>query len=222
MTGAAFGTASGTAFGTAHDGAFDGALAGLPGQLVDDRGARRPLLVARWHGDPDRTDTTLLDRCSGPALDVGCGPGRLAAELTARGLVTLGVDVSLLAVRLTRLRGAAALRRSIFDRVPGAGRWGDVLLADGNIGIGGDPVRLLERCAGLLRAGGRIHAELDPAASGVRRRFARVEHAGARSRPFAWATVAPDAVPALAAEAELHVTATWRHDGRCFAELSKG
>ena len=61
---------------------------------------------------------------------------------------------------MTRERGVPALRRDVFDRVPGEGRWHTVLLADGNIGIGGDPVRLLQRVRTLLATGGRVVVEL--------------------------------------------------------------
>jgi hypothetical protein len=38
-------------------------------------------------------------------------------------------------VRLTTQVGDAAVRRSVFDRIPGEGLWDAVLLADGNVGI---------------------------------------------------------------------------------------
>jgi hypothetical protein len=37
-------------------------------------------------------------------------------------------------VRLTTQAGGAAVRRSVFDRIPGEGLWDAVLLADGNVG----------------------------------------------------------------------------------------
>ena len=45
----------------------------------------------------------------------------------------------------------------MFEPLPGEGRWGTVLLLDGNVGIGGDPVALLERAAppGPARRPGR-------------------------------------------------------------------
>ncbi|GAA3027180.1 hypothetical protein GCM10020229_43190 [Kitasatospora albolonga] len=107
-------------------------------------GSRHPLEVERWCAPPDRADRTLLERCrlhGGPALDVGCGPGRLVAELLATGVPALGVDLTEAAVTRTRGLGGSALCRSVFDRLPGEGRWGAVLLADGNLGIGGDHVR---------------------------------------------------------------------------------
>ena len=48
--------------------------------------------------------------------------------------------------------GRPALRRDVFEPLPGTGRWQTVLLADGNVGLGGDPLRVLRRAAELLRA----------------------------------------------------------------------
>ncbi|MFG3009424.1 class I SAM-dependent methyltransferase [Streptomyces cinerochromogenes] len=118
-----------------------------------------PLEVERWCARADPVDRAVLDRCEGAVLDVGCGPGRLVAELAARGRTVLGIDVSEAAVDHTVRTGGQALRRSVFDPLPGEGRWGTVLLMDGNIGIGGDPRALLDRVAGLLRPGGLLIAE---------------------------------------------------------------
>ncbi len=54
------------------------------------------------------------------------------------------------AVSLTRAAGGVALHRSVFTHIPGEGRWDTVLLIDGNIGIGGDPIALLRRVRQLL------------------------------------------------------------------------
>ncbi|GGS69989.1 class I SAM-dependent methyltransferase [Streptomyces cinerochromogenes] len=118
-----------------------------------------PLEVERWCARADAVDRAVLDRCEGAVLDVGCGPGRLVAELAARGRTVLGIDVSAAAVDHTVRTGGQALRRSVFDPLPGEGRWGTVLLMDGNIGIGGDPRALLDRVARLLRPGGLLIAE---------------------------------------------------------------
>ncbi|HEY1823596.1 MAG TPA: class I SAM-dependent methyltransferase, partial [Trebonia sp.] len=110
-------------------------------------GRALPLQVSRWCAPPDAADEELLRHCRGPVLDVGCGPGRLTIALTERGIPALGVDISQAAVARTRQAGAPALHRSVFDPLPGQGRWATVLLADGNIGIGGMPASLLHRCA---------------------------------------------------------------------------
>ncbi|WP_329162154.1 class I SAM-dependent methyltransferase [Streptomyces sp. NBC_01717] len=118
-----------------------------------------PLDVERWCGGADAADRSALRRCEGPVLDIGCGPGRLVAELAAHGHRALGIDVSETAVAHTLRIGGSALRRSVFDPLPGEGRWGTVLLIDGNIGIGGDPHGLLLRTAELLAPGGLLIAE---------------------------------------------------------------
>ncbi|MFF8726588.1 class I SAM-dependent methyltransferase [Streptomyces sp. NPDC015171] len=118
-----------------------------------------PLEVERWCARADPVDQAVLDRCEGAVLDVGCGPGRLVAELAARGRTVLGIDVSEAAVDHTVRYGGQALRRSVFEPLPGEGRWDTVLLMDGNIGIGGDPHALLDRVAGLLVPGGLLIAE---------------------------------------------------------------
>src|ERR1700743_1052639 len=99
-------------------------------------GSRTPLPVADWlRALPG--DTSIVDRCSGPTLDVGSGPGRLTVALAERGIPALGIDVTPQAVRVARESGALTLVRDVFDQVPGTGRWTTVVLADGNIGIGG-------------------------------------------------------------------------------------
>src|SRR5205823_333854 len=83
-------------------------------------------------------------RAVGPVLDVGCGPGRHVLALARRGVLAVGVDVTPAAVRYARARGAPVFRGSVFAAVPGVGHWRTALLLDGNIGIGGRPVVLLE------------------------------------------------------------------------------
>jgi SAM-dependent methyltransferase len=116
----------------------------------DEQGCVRRLPLARWLGRAGAVDERVLDRAVGPVLDVGCGPGRHVSSLARRGVLALGVDVSPVAVRLARARGAKAIERSIFARLPGAGTWGSALVLDGNIGIGGRPDALLRRVADLL------------------------------------------------------------------------
>ena len=130
--------------------------------LRRDDGWLLPLDVERWCARPDPVDLAALARCEGAVLDVGCGPGRLVAELAARGRTALGIDVSEAAVAHTVRLGGRALRRSVFEPLPGEGRWDTVLLMDGNIGIGGDPHALLRRVLRLVAPGGRLVAEAAP------------------------------------------------------------
>ncbi|HEY3238398.1 MAG TPA: class I SAM-dependent methyltransferase, partial [Acidimicrobiia bacterium] len=97
-------------------------------QLRTSAGDVLHLPLERWLGPPTAEEESVLDRVVGPALDVGCGPGRHVLALARRGVVSLGIDVAGTALELARRRGAPVLERSIFERVPGAGRWGSALL----------------------------------------------------------------------------------------------
>ncbi|GAB2602504.1 methyltransferase type 12 [Paractinoplanes abujensis] len=183
-------------------------------------GELHPFDPAAWCRDELPGDAALVARCAGPVLDVGCGPGRLVGALAAAGRSALGIDVSEQAVRLTRRRGAAALRRDVFGPVPGLGRWHDVLLADGNVGIGGDPVRLLRRCRRLLAPAGRLHAELGPPGSPSWSGTTRVHTADGSGAELAWAAVPADDLARPAAEAGLRVLDVRTEAGRWFATLT--
>jgi SAM-dependent methyltransferase len=175
---------------------------------------------AQWTGGLRPGDHGLLGRCGGSTLDVGCGPGRLAAALARTGRPALGVDISAEAIRQARRRGAAALRRSVFDPLPQEGAWRQILLADGNIGIGGDPGRLLRRCAGLLRPGGSVLAEVRPPGEPSWAADVVLRDGERRSDAFAWAGVAAPDVAGLAREAALRVLDQWTEAGRWFARIA--
>jgi len=197
-----------------HEEALHEQAAALVLRTADGRAV--PLQVSRWCGPPDAADEELLRSCRGPVLDVGCGPGRLTAALAGQGIPALGVDISRAAVARARQAGAVALHRSVFDPLPGEGRWVTVLLADGNIGIGGVPTRLLHRCAQLLAPEGRILIEAEPG-NVDERLTARLEHPDGRRGPvFPWARMGAAAVLRAAAEAGLHVVGQWRHAEREF------
>ncbi|MYU07041.1 methyltransferase domain-containing protein [Streptomyces sp. SID8366] len=202
-----------------------------------------PLEVERWCGRADLVDLAVLDRCEGSVLDVGCGPGRLVAELAARGRTVLGIDVSDAAVAHTTGLGGPVLRRSVFEVLPGEGRWDTVLLMDGNIGIGGDPAALLGRVAALLRPGGLLIAETAPVDIDERAQVEVVDVTtglgdmtagpddmtagpdgmtagpGTRGTPFPWARLGTPALLRHARVAGLRRVAQWGAGGRCFAAL---
>jgi SAM-dependent methyltransferase len=189
--------------------------------LRADDGHLLPLEPARWHQPPTAWEHAQLARLAGPVLDVGCGPGRVLEGLARRGLAALGVDPAPGAVELARRRGCCVLQRSVFDRLPGEGRWATVLLLDGNIGIGGDPVALLRRCRTLVRPNGLVLAEVEPPGAGWRRYRARLERDDQRSAWFPWSIVGADAVEELAYAAGLGVTQVQPSgEGRWFVELS--
>jgi SAM-dependent methyltransferase len=187
-----------------------------------DDGAAMPLDVDRWHQEPDAVEVSLLAGLPAPVLDVGCGPGRLVAELARRGVPALGVDPSPAAVALARERGANVLERSVFGQLPGEGRWRAVLLFDGNVGIGGDAVRLLRRCRELCARGGLVLVEVEAPGTGWRTHRVRLERGDTRGPWFRWDVVGADAIDTAASEAGLRVARTSRHGIRWFAHLRRG
>jgi SAM-dependent methyltransferase len=196
---------------------YEGSLAGFgPVEIEHADGRRERLPVDQWR-DGRPGDKALLDRCAGPTLDVGSGPGRLTVALAERGLPILGIDVTPYAVELTRAAGGLALVRDVFDRIPGAGRWSTVLLADGNIGIGGDPPTLLGRVATLLGRSGRAIAELGET---THTEWIRLRDDRQVSDWFRWSHVGADAIGECAGAAGLAVAGVWTEASRWFAELT--
>ena len=180
---------------------------------------RRILLdLPRWIAPASPADDLLLARCTGPTLDIGCGPGRLTRALVARGVACLGVDMAPEAVALASSGGMPILHASIYDKVLDDSRWATVLLADGNIGIGGDPVALLSRAAALCT--GPVLVEVDSPTTVTSRVQVRIETSTGRTSDwFPWAHVSAVDLPAVAAQAGLNVDSCWSADGRWFAAL---
>lgn len=175
--------------------------------------------LAEWDRPDDEHDRALLDLCVGPTIDVGCGPGRLAAALARRGHVVLGIDVLGHAVGAAVRRGASALCRDVFDALPGEGRWGTVLLADGNLGIGGDPVALLRRLREVIASTGRVVAEVAPPGTPLESGWATVRAEAETSDPIRWSVVGVDDIDGLAATAGFLVSDVCRLGTRWGAVL---
>lgn len=182
-------------------------------------GAVLALPSHRWTDPAGPVDERVLRRAVGPVLDIGCGPGRHVVALARAGVVTLGIDISGPALGLARRRGAPVLARSVFERIPGAGRWRTALLLDGNVGIGGDPVALLRRVASLLLpVDGSLLVELAP--DGDERVDAVRFEAGDTAGPwFAWAHVVAPSLATHATAAGLVVRDRWSDGTREFAHL---
>jgi SAM-dependent methyltransferase len=183
----------------------------------DGRASAVPL--QRYLGALAAADEDVLSRASAPVLDVGCGPGRHVLALARRGSLALGVDVSPVAVRIARERGAIVHQASVFDHIPGAATWASALLLDGNIGIGGRPTALLARLARLLRPGGVVLVELDAAGAPNGSTWIRLEAGDAVSDWFRWAHVGVDAIGEHADAAGLAVREIWEVERRWFACL---
>ncbi|SOX51704.1 class I SAM-dependent methyltransferase [Mycobacterium ahvazicum] len=211
---------------------YDRALGGERCWIRHDDGEVRVLPAHRWLGarcspngglvdalDED-FDEAVTQMCSGPTIELGCGPGRLVARLFERGIPALGIDRSATAIRLAGRGGAPALLGDVFEPLPGMGRWQTVLLVDGNVGLGGDPRRILARAAELLRRGGRCVAEFEADAIGIRERWVRLESACDVGPWFRWASVGVDSAAALASQVGLTLTGVRLISGRVVASLA--
>jgi len=201
--------------------AFADALRGSQFHVVGLGDGPEPLPSARWAEPADADDLAMLELCTGPTLDIGCGPGRMSAALAQMGRIALGIDVVAEAVLQARNRGAAALLRDVFRSVPAEGRWNTALLADGNIGIGGDPAVLLSRTSALLTPRGSVVVELAEPGRASRTVWAELRGAGVRSKPFRWSVVGIDDIGPLAQVAGFHVDGVHQFGCRWTAVLTK-
>jgi glycosyltransferase A (GT-A) superfamily protein (DUF2064 family)/SAM-dependent methyltransferase len=179
-----------------------------------------PLEPMRWSARADDVDQLVVSRCRGPVLDLGCGPGRMVQALCEAGVPALGVDMSAAAVRGARSRGALAIRARLAERLPAEGRWGTVLLMDGNIGIGGDVGALLARCRNLLVPGGAIIVEVDPRPTWHQTRRVRLtaEESGC-SAELTWTRTGAAEVRRLTGPLDLLVVEEWTAGSRAFLSL---
>ncbi|GBE63711.1 methyltransferase type 12 [Mycobacterium sp. MFM001] len=188
---------------------YDRALDGERCWIRDDDGNVRTLPVHKWlggRGTDESFDDAVVRMCTGPTIELGCGPGRLVARLIRRGIPALGVDRSATAIRLAGRCGAPALLGDVFEPLPGMGCWRTVLLVDGNVGLGGDPLRILGRAAELLCSGGCCVAEFDAEARGVRAGWVRLETPRLVGPWFRWASVGIDCADMLAGRVGLSLT----------------
>jgi SAM-dependent methyltransferase len=211
---------------------YDRALGGERCWIRHEDGEVRALPAHRWLGARCRLDGGSADAldedfdeavtrmCNGPTIELGCGPARLIARLYDRGIPALGIDRSAAAIRLAGRGGAPALLSDVFEPLPWMGRWQTVLLVDGNVGLGGDPGRILGRAAELLRCGGRCVAEFEADAVGIRARWVRLESACDVGPWFRWASVGVDSAATLAAQVGLTLTSVRLISGRVIASLA--
>ena len=111
---------------------YDLHRSGYPAQLIDDLAALRPRGV----------------------LDVGCGTGKVAVALAARGLPVLGVEPDARMAAVARRHGVPVEVASFEDWNDGGRRFD--LITCGHAWHWIDPARGVARAARLLRPGGTI------------------------------------------------------------------
>ena len=205
---------------------YERALDGERCWIRHEDGELRVLPAHRWLGaspddaSGDAFDEAVAQMCTGPTIELGCGPGRLVARLVARGVPALGIDRSATAIRLAGRGGAPALLGDVFEPLPGMGCWHTVLLVDGNVGLGGDPRRILGRAAELLSRGGRCVAEFEAETIGICTRWVRLESARDVGPWFRWASVGVDSAAMLAAHVGLTLNSVRLIGGRAIVCLA--
>ena len=178
------------------------------------------LPVGEWRSRATEEEVEVLARVRPAVIDIGCGPGRVAHELSARGLPALGIDASPAAVMRARHVGASAIERSVFDTLPAEGRWGTAILFDGNIGIGGDPVALLRRVVEVIAPDGLVLVELGAPGTETGSLEVRLRVQGQPPGPwFCGARVAADSMEPLARRAGLDLIDVESRADRHFAWL---
>jgi SAM-dependent methyltransferase len=193
-----------------------------PARLCTTDGRVLDLPAHRWFAAASAAEQRALDHAIGPALDIGCGPGRHLVALAERNVFALGIDISAPFLDVARSRGVNVLERSVFARVPGPRRWRTALLFDGNIGIGGDPVALLSRVVELLRDDGRVIVEIEPDDAEHAVMVVRAEVDEEVGPWFHWTTVDLDRLTTIASAVGLDVVEAWDSDARRFAVLAVG
>ena len=97
------------------------------------------------------------------------------------------------------------MQRSVFDHLPRRGAWRSVLLLDGSVGIGGDPVALLHRVAELLRPDGRLLVETQAPGVPSESLKVRIETSGSVGPWFPWSVVSIDDADSLASSTGFRV-----------------
>ena len=100
------------------------------------------------------------------------------------------------------------------------GYWQTVLLIDGNVGLGGDPRRILSRAAELLGRGGRCVAEFDAESIGIRASWIRLESSRQVGPWFRWAWVGLDSAAMLAREVGLRIAGVHLIGERIIADMA--
>jgi SAM-dependent methyltransferase len=177
--------------------------------------------LRQWARRTDGFEDALLDSAVPPVLDIGCGPGRMVTALHERGIAVLGIDATPAAIMRARRTDIPVVIQSVFDPVAIEGGWATVLLFDGNIGIGADPVRLLIRVSELLRAGGRALVELQRPGTGRHEGAVQLEVATGMVGLFPWSWVAADEIDPIAHAAGLVVDGSTTTDQRWFTWLRR-
>ncbi len=133
------------------------------GQDYDARWARLAASGAAVHGEADLIESLLRESGGSRVLDAGCGTGRVAVELAARGFSVVGLDVDPTMLSAARAK-APELRWVEADLVSAGAQLDetfDLAALAGNVMIfveRGTEGQVVDQLAALLEPGGLLVA----------------------------------------------------------------
>jgi len=125
------------------------------GHDYDARWRRLASAGVNIHGEADLIESLLRESGGTRVLDAGCGTGRVAIELAARGLSVVGLDVDapMLAAARAKTPGLRWIEADLLDARAHLDTTFDLVALAGNVMIFVSPAtegRVLEELAGLL------------------------------------------------------------------------
>ena len=156
----------GDAFGEMLRAGFESRSASAMVEIVErDDGLIRAATAERYFAEPAEWaafERRALDLATGRVLDVGCGAGRFALPLQARGLTVTALDVSPGAVQVSGRRGVRhTVLGTASDQAEAGERYDTFLLMGENLGLlesAERARRFLAELATMASAGARIIA----------------------------------------------------------------
>lgn len=146
-------------------------LAAYEGRAADEVMEREDGLI--YVGDPSdyfapfrrwpAAERKAMRFVRGRTLDVGCGAGRIALHLQARGHDVVAIDTSPLALEVCRRRGVKRTETRSLTNLDGLGAFDTVLILRNNLGLAGTTAKGLRALAAHTTERARIVTDsVDP------------------------------------------------------------
>ena len=133
------------------------------GDDYDDRWRRLAESGASVHGEADLIESLLADIGGASVLDAGCGTGRVAIELAARGIAVVGLDAdpAMLATARSKAPQLRWIDADLVDTGAHLDEAFDLVALPGNVMIflqRGTEQTVVDQLAARLRPGGLLVA----------------------------------------------------------------
>ncbi|MDY6998189.1 MAG: class I SAM-dependent methyltransferase [Actinomycetota bacterium] len=133
------------------------------GDDYDDRWRRLAESGASVHGEADLIESLLTDIGGASVLDAGCGTGRVAIELAARGIAVVGLDAdpAMLATARSKAPQLRWIDADLVDTGAHLDEAFDLVALPGNVMIflqRGTEQTVVDQLAARLRPGGLLVA----------------------------------------------------------------